>query len=191
MFVLDTENFKKAKVTISLVIINSLIFLFFSSFNEYSHYFVQINDVIFRDFEIWRLITAMFIHGDLIHLFSNMFGLFLFGVFVESFFSRKDFLLIYFVSGLLGNIFSLFLLPSYIISFGASGAVFGLIGASLIIVIKERYTPLIFISLVYVLYFLVSSFTPGINYFAHIFGLIGGLLLGYLFQKANLKQISY
>ncbi len=191
MFVLDTENFKKAKVTISLVIINSLIFLFFSSFNEYSHYFVQINDVIFRDFEIWRLFTAMFIHGDLIHLFSNMFGLFLFGVFVESFFSRKDFLLIYFVSGLLGNIFSLFLLPSYIISFGASGAVFGLIGASLIIVIKERYTPLIFISLVYVLYFLVSSFTPGINYFAHIFGLIGGLLLGYLFQKANLKQISY
>lgn len=191
MFVLDTENFKKAKVTISLVIINSLIFLFFSSFNEYSHYFVQINDVIFRDFEIWRLFTAMFIHGDLIHLFSNMFGLFLFGVFVESFFSRKDFLLIYFVSGLLGNIFSLFLLPSYIISFGASGAVFGLIGASLIIVIKERYTPLIFISLVYVLYFLVSSFTPGINYFAHIFGLIGGLLLGYFFQKANLKQISY
>ncbi|NHJ26119.1 MAG: rhomboid family intramembrane serine protease, partial [Candidatus Lokiarchaeota archaeon] len=161
------------------------------SFNEYSYYFVQINDVIFRDFEIWRLFTAMFIHGDLIHLFSNMFGLFLFGVFVESFFSRKDFLLIYFVSGLLGNIFSLFLLPSYIISFGASGAVFGLIGASLIIVIKERYTPLIFISLVYVLYFLVSSFTPGINYFAHIFGLIGGLLLGYFFQKANLKQISY
>ncbi len=191
MFVLDTENFKKAKLTIFLVIINSLIFLFFSSFNEYSHYFVQINDVIFRDFEIWRLFTAMFIHGDLIHLFSNMFGLFLFGVFVESFFSRKDFLLIYFISGLLGNIFSLFLLPSYIISFGASGAVFGLIGASLIIVIKERYTPLIFISLVYVLYFLVSSFTPGINYFAHIFGLIGGLLLGYFFQKANLKQISY
>jgi rhomboid protease GluP len=191
MFVLDAENFKKAKVTIYLVIINILISLFFLSFNEYIYYFAQINIAIFRDFELWRLVTAMFIHGDLIHLFSNMFGLFLFGVFVESSFSRINLLIIYFISGIIGNIFSLFLLPLYVISFGASGAVFGLIGASMIIIVKERYTPLIYISLVYVLYFLISSFAPGINYFAHIFGLIGGLLLGFLFQKGNFRKLPY
>jgi rhomboid protease GluP len=117
-----------------------------------------------------------------------MFGLFLFGIFVESSFSKTKFLIIYFVSGVIGNVFSLFLLPPYVISFGASGAIFGLIGASLIIVLREGYTPLIFIGLVYVIYFLISSFLPGINYFAHIFGLIGGLTLGYLFRRNKLRE---
>lgn len=191
MFVLDTESFKKAKISICLVIINILISLFFLSFSDYFYYFVQINVAILTDFEIWRLFTAIFIHGDLIHLLSNMFGIILFGTFVESSFSKLNFLIIYFISGIIGNVFSLFLLPPNVISFGASGAVFGLIGASLIIIIKERYVSLIFISLLYVLYFVISSFSPGINYFAHIFGLIGGLLLGYIFKSKSLRKLTY
>ena len=188
MFVLDSESIRKSKLTVGLVISNILIYIFFLPFQGYIYYFTQINIAIFNNFEIWRLFTAMFIHGDLTHLISNMFGLFLFGIFIESSFSKTKFLIIYFVSGIIGNVFSLFLLPPYVISFGASGAVFGLIGANLIIVLREGYTPLIFIGLVYVIYFLISSFLPGINYFAHIFGLIGGLILGYLFRRDKLRE---
>ena len=188
MFVLDSESIRKSKLTVGLVISNILIYIFFLPFQGYIYYFTQINIAIFNNFEIWRLFTAMFIHGDLTHLISNMFGLFLFGIFIESSFSKTKFLIIYFVSGIIGNVFSLFLLPPYVISFGASGAIFGLIGASLIIVVREGYTPLIFIGLVYVIYFLISSFLPGINYFAHIFGLIGGLILGYLFRRDKLRE---
>ena len=188
MFVLDSESIRKSKLTIFLIISNILIYLFFLPFQDYIYYFTQINIAIIQNYEIWRLFTAIFIHGDLTHLFSNMFGLFLFGIFVESSFSKIKFLTIYFVSGIIGNLFSLFLLPLYVISFGASGAIFGLIGASLIIVVRERYTPLIFIGLVYVIYFLISSFLPGTNYFAHIFGLIGGLILGYLFLNERFRE---
>ncbi|MFX0012311.1 MAG: hypothetical protein ACFE9R_18510, partial [Candidatus Hermodarchaeota archaeon] len=68
MFVLDSESIRRSKLTISLVISNILIYIFFLPFQDYIYYFIQINIAIFNNFEIWRLFTAMFIHGDLTHL---------------------------------------------------------------------------------------------------------------------------
>jgi rhomboid protease GluP len=186
MFILDASNIKEARITIFLISTNVFLYVFFLFASEDVFFlFVQINSKIIYDLEIWRLFTAMFLHGDALHLFSNMIALLIFGAYIESNYSKYEFVIIYFMSGLMGNIFSVILLPPYTISLGASGAIFGLIGAAFLIIILRRDIPLIFIGLLYVFYFIFSSFSPQINYFAHIFGLIGGFILGYLFKRSK------
>ncbi|MFX1555700.1 MAG: rhomboid family intramembrane serine protease [Promethearchaeota archaeon] len=183
MFILDSNNFKKARLTFTLIVLN-VVFFFVIYFNfEIFYLFVQINDRILNNFEYWRLLTAIFVHGNPLHLFSNMFGLLLFGTFVESSLPKYKYLIIFFCSGLIGNLFSLLFLPGNIISLGASGAIFGLIGTSFLMVAMQEDKSLLFLGTLYVILFLLSSFSPGINIYAHFFGLIGGILFGYLFYK--------
>ncbi|MFX0058256.1 MAG: rhomboid family intramembrane serine protease [Candidatus Hodarchaeota archaeon] len=190
MFVLDSNNFKKARITLTLIFLNIIFFFTINTNIELFYLFVQINGRIFNNLEYWRIITAMFIHGDLLHLFSNMFGLLLFGTFVETSLSKFNYILAYFFSGLLGNIFSLFLLSSTIISLGASGAIFGLMGVSFVIIAMQEDKSLLFLGVIYLILFLVSSLSPDINIYAHIFGLIGGIAFGYLFYKKNQFKTS-
>jgi rhomboid protease GluP len=186
MFILDAKNIKDARITIFLISINALLYVLFSfAFEDVFYLLVQINYKIINDLEIWRLLTSMFLHGDALHLFSNMISLLIFGAYVELSYSKYQFIIIYFISGLIGSFFSMLLLSSYTISLGASGAIFGLIGAAFSILIVQRDTPLIFLGLIYVFYFVFSSFAPGINYFAHIFGLLAGLIIGFLFTRSK------
>jgi len=193
MFVLDASNIKKARITIFLITFNTLLYLFFSFGNleDLFYLLVQINSKVVYDLELWRLITSMFLHGDALHLFSNMVSLLIFGSYIELSFSKVKFVLIYFVSGFLGSLFTVFLLPLNTISLGASGAVFGLIGAALSILIVERNNPLIILGLIYVFYFVFSSFSPGINYFAHIFGLLGGFVTGFILRRNKSNEQMY
>ena len=190
MMVLDIESLRDAKITLSLIFVNVFMFFLFSVAlpQESVMFFVQINRNIIYNYEIWRLFTSLFLHGDIMHLFSNMLAMLIFGATVENNpqISNIKYILIYFVSGLIGNIFSLILLPLNVISLGASGAIFGLIGAAFIIVATDS-PPLLFYSLFYIAYFIFASFSPGINLWAHIFGLIGGLILGYLFYTRKRK----
>ena len=187
MFVLDAANIKNARITIFLITFNTLLFLLFSFGVEDLDYIfyllVQINSKVVYDLELWRLITSMFMHGDLLHLFSNMFSLLIFGSYIELSFSKYKFVLIYFISGFLGSLFTVFFLPLNTISLGASGAIFGLIGAVLSMIIFDRNNPLIILGLIYAFYFVITSFRPGVNYFAHIFGLLGGFVIGYILRK--------
>ena len=187
MFVLDAANIKKARITLFLITFNTLLYLFFSFGLEDLDYIfyllVQINSKVVYDLELWRLITSMFMHGDLLHLFSNMFSLLIFGSYIELSFSKVKFVLIYFISGFLGSLFTVFFLPLNTISLGASGAIFGLIGAVLSMFIFDRNNPLIILGLIYAFYFVITSFRPGVNYFAHIFGLLGGFVIGYILRK--------
>jgi len=110
MFVLTAENFKEARITLFLISINIIIFISFNFAIEPDYFFfllAQINNKVINHYELWRLITAMFLHADILHIFSNMFGLLLFGAFLETYFTKISYLLLYFISGLIGNIFSL------------------------------------------------------------------------------------
>ncbi|MFX1326077.1 MAG: rhomboid family intramembrane serine protease [Promethearchaeota archaeon] len=184
MILLDIENLKDAKITLSLILLNIIFFFLFTIAlpQVYILNFVQINANILYNYEIWRLITPIFLHANEIHLLSNMLALLLFGATVETNqkITRLQFLLIYIISGIIGNIFTLFLLPPYAVSLGASGAIFGLIGVALIMVAKENRSLLPF-AVLYVLYFIVASLSPEINIWAHLAGLLGGLLCGYFF----------
>ena len=195
MIFLDIENLKDAKITLSLIFLNIIIFLIFNLALpiNYLLLFVQINSDIIYNYEIWRLITPIFFHADEIHLLSNTIALLLFGATVETNlrFSKIKFLLIYFISGFIGNLFSLFFLPIDVISLGASGAVFGLIGVALIIILTDNRALLPF-ALIYIAYFIVASLMPGINIWAHIFGLLAGILFGYIFYfRKNIVSQLY
>jgi membrane associated rhomboid family serine protease len=181
---LDIEHLKDAKISIGFVFVNILSFLIFNLAlpDIYLLFFVQINRNIITNHEIWRLFTPIFFHANELHLLSNIIALLLFGATVETNekLTKLEFLLIYLLSGFIGNLFSLFLLPFDVISLGASGAIFGLIGVALIMVITDNRALLPF-ALLYIGYFIIASFLPGINIWAHIFGLLVGILLGYIF----------
>jgi len=100
MMILDVENFKKAKITLGLITFNVVFFVVFNILLgvEYLLLFSQINSKVFEG-QIYRLFTSMFLHADIIHLFSNMIALLIFGTSVENNFYKYQFLLIYFLSG--------------------------------------------------------------------------------------------
>ena len=170
MMVLDIESLKDARITLTLIFVNILSFFLINlaAPEEVILFFVQINRNIIKEYEVWRLFTAIFLHGDILHLFSN----------------------IYFVSGLIGNMFSLILLPLDTISLGASGAIFGLMGVAFTMIATDEPT-LLFFALFYIVFFIATSFMPGINFWAHIFGLLGGILFGYLFYTRKRNVLNF
>jgi len=193
MYVLDADSLKKAKITQALIIINCISFIVFNILLplEFILQLVQINSKILQDLEYYRLITSMFLHADIMHIFSNMIALLLFGTAVESNYSKLEYLIIYFISGLIGNLFSLILLPPEVISLGASGAIFGLIGAAFVLFMVDGDRTLIFLGVFYLFYFIIASLAPGINLWAHLFGLVGGFLFGYIFMRKRKNQDYY
>lgn len=128
--------------------------------------------------EYWRLLGAMFLHADLMHLIFNMMALYLLGRDIERFFGKKKFLFIYFVSGLVGSAASYLLVDGF--SVGASGAIFGLMGANLFLyklnpMVYKRiygYDFLILIGINLVL----GLIRPNIDMAGHLGGLVGGFI---------------
>ena len=189
MFVLDIEQVKEARITLGLIFINLTCYVAFNIVLSIDYYYllIQSNWRVFENYEIWRLFSAIFLHGDVMHIFSNMVALLIFGSVVELSYSKTQFIIIYFISGLMGNILSLYLLPFYTISMGASGAVFGLLGAAFVRIAMDQDKSLIYLGLLYIGYFMIMSFQPGVNLWAHLFGLLGGLGFGYIFRKKKNK----
>jgi rhomboid protease GluP len=140
--------------------------------------FAQWGALFFQAHFYWQPFTSMFYHFDPTHILFNMFGLFYFGRLNENNLSRWQYLAVYLGAGLLGNVASLFLLPPDVPSGGASGAIFGLVGAYVAI---ERKANHLMAGLFYALYIFILSSGPGVNIFAHLFGLIGGAVLGLAF----------
>jgi rhomboid protease GluP len=135
----------------------------------------------------WRLITACFIHGGLIHLGFNMYVLWDLGRVTEHIYGSLGFLLVYMVAGIGGSFASVMLHP-LVTSVGASGAVFGVAGAFLAFLLRNRSRihPQISAHLrrslvTFVAFNLVLGFAiPGIDQAAHIGGLVTGFLAGFL-----------
>lgn len=135
----------------------------------------------------WQLFTSMFVHVHLLHIILNMFFLLIFGLRAEELFTGEEFLFIYLTSGLAGNVLTL-LLPLETLSAGASGAIFGIFGASTIYIRKTLSTS-IYGALIYSLLFLMLSASEGVNLLAHLGGLAAGLGMGYYFAKS--RKISF
>jgi len=130
--------------------------------------------------EYWRLVTAGFLHDGLFHLFVNMISLYFVGSALEPAIGRVNFLAVYFVSLLAGSFGALWFSPG-IPTLGASGAIFGIFGA-LIIVARNRGIPIWQSGLGYVLVFnlIFSLSVRGISVGDHLGGLVGGLITGWL-----------
>jgi len=148
----------------------------------------QVSSLVFQG-EIWRLFTSMFVHADIAHIAGNMLFLFIFGLRGEEMFSLPEYLSIYFLGGLTGNLISLVLLPGSI-SVGASGAIFAMFGAA-IIYARRSFRQSIIGALIYAFFLLVLSSGAGVNNFAHIGGLVTGLVIGYLLATRRKPEVRY
>ncbi len=144
--------------------------------------------------DFWRLITCGFLHGGLLHLIFNMYALYAIGTQVENFAGKKKYLIIYFVSLISASLMSAVITPNAI-SIGASGAIFGLMGALVYFgtqyrvylgsIFNNQIIPLILINILF------GFMVTGVDNAAHIGGLIGGVLIAMatgIQQKENSKN---
>lgn len=135
--------------------------------------------------EYYRLITAMFLHGGLIHIGFNMYALKSLGPFIESIFGRGKYMMIYFIGGITSSLFSYWF--SDAISVGASGAIFALLGSALIYSIKLKNKIgrdfLSNIAQVIVINLILGFTMSNIDNFGHIGGLIGGIIISLIIWK--------
>ena len=188
-------------VTLALILINIIIFVSLSLMGSVTDAYFMVEhgalslSRIMVDFEFYRLFTAAFLHFGIEHLTANMLALWVFGERVERALGKGRFLLLYIVSALAGNGISLlisFLSRADVVSAGASGAVFGVIGALFSIVIKNRgrYADLTGgRAVILLLYSIFSGFSSeGTDNAAHIGGLAAGLLLGFLLYREQTEE---
>jgi rhomboid protease GluP len=178
------------QLTLVLALANVVVFALTFSPAVYgiSDYWVetlaQNNTLILVNGEWWRLFTAMWLHVDLIHLGSNMLGLFMFGISLETFTRRWQYLVIYFAAGLVGNLGSLAFSDPFSYSLGASGCVFGVLAAA-IIGRRAFLQQNLCMAVLFIAAYLGSSAGPGVDSWAHIFGAVAGALLIFLFTRGN------
>lgn len=144
--------------------------------------------------EYWRLITPIFMHGGFPHVLFNSFSLVLFGPALERMLGSGRFLLIYLLSGLIANVATLLLQPLTYTHVGSSGAIFGLFGYYLAIIMFRKHmlskqNSQIILTLC-VISVIMTFLQPNINITAHLFGLLGGYLLGAIpyFNKKDFSE---
>jgi len=133
--------------------------------------------------EWWRLVTAMFLHGGVLHLAFNMFALYWLGNIIEQALGTPRFLLVYVVSGLAGSAGALWLSSALAVTVGASGAIFGMIGALLILEYLATGS-LMGQAMVLILVNMALTFAvPGISIGGHLGGLVGGIVATYALMQ--------
>ena len=126
------------------------------------------------DHEYWRLLTAGFLHAGLMHLLFNMFALYILGTLLEPAVGRLRFGLIYLVSLLAGS-FGALLLSPHEPTVGASGAIFGLMGAAVVVMRSRGISPMESGLGFWILLNLIITFSvPNISIGGHLGGLLGG-----------------
>ncbi len=177
---------KKPSVTYALILINVLVFLAMYLFGNGSEdnltllrFGANNRTLVLQFHQYYRLLTSSFVHIGLLHLFVNMYSLFVIGSQIENFFGKIKYLFIYLGSAVFGSLLSICFSNS--ISAGASGAIFGLLGSMLYFgyhyrlflgnTLYSQIIPVILLNLA------LGFLTTGIDNACHIGGLIGGIFI--------------
>lgn len=142
--------------------------------------------------QLWRFLTAIFLHGSIIHIMYNLFALALFGSILEKFIGGKKFLAVFFLSGIFANIIAFNFYPA---SLGASGAVYGILGA--LTIMKPGMMvwafgfpmPMFIAAILWIAGGVLGLFIPGnTGHIAHLSGIAVGFILGILYRIALKKR---
>lgn len=196
---------KRSTCTIILIVINAVVFVILSMLGQtedggfmldHGAMFVP---YVLGDGQYYRLFTSLFLHFGITHLTNNMLMLGLLGWNLETEVGSVKYLMIYFIGGLGGNLLSAVIdirTHEYAVAGGASGAIFGIIGALLYIAIRNHGQVgnvtgrgIVFMAALS-LYFGFTS--TGVDNFAHIGGLIAGFLMSVLlYRKRNRKTSTF
>ena len=187
----NDKIFESKKIIVNYVIIGLLILIFvIGNLLGYHTDLIESFGVygpLIRNGEIYRLLTGTFFHSDILHLICNCYALYVIGSQIENFYGKKKFIVIYLFSALTGSLLSMAMHD--VLSIGASGAIFGLLGSLLYFgyyyrvylgsVIIQKTLPVILINL------LIGFSISGIDNFGHIGGLIGGILISMALGISN------
>jgi hypothetical protein len=142
--------------------------------------------------QFWRFLTSIFLHGGLAHLISNLFALALFGSILESLIGGKKFALIFFTTGIIANMISV---NFYSSSLGASGAIFGIIGA--LVIIRPTLSvwafgmpmPMFIAGILWFVLDIIGIFVPSdVGNITHISGLFTGIIFGLFYRDWSKKE---
>lgn len=164
-----------------------IVYIIQSVFSGFTDMFILNNSAIYN-YEIWRFLTSIFLHGSIAHLFYNMIALLFFGFVLEKLIGGKRFLLVFFAGGIIANVIAVNFYPN---SLGASGAIMGIIGCLTVIrpfmmVWTIAPLPMIVAALVYVVTDVFGVFYPmGVGNIAHLSGIAVGLLVGFVIRIIN------
>jgi len=202
---LQTEDNKKPYITIVLVAINAIVFIFsdliFYRYTDQISAKLAMNPIRILEYkEYWRLLTAMFYHFGIEHIMSNMLMLVYFGSMLEQKLGKPRFLLLYFISGLVADFVSIFYNSVIVkenaytvLAAGASGAISGLFGAvaALVLFCYGKITIMRKKDLPVFLFFalFVGFFDSGVDNFAHLGGFVAGAIFGCLYS-AHVKRTA-
>ena len=194
----EVFRIKYPLITYILIAINIILYIMPVLTNSYSEIIEKfcIYGPIIKNGEYYRLLTGIFLHGNVVHLLLNCYSLYVIGTQLESFLGKIKFLVVYLFSGISGALFSVMF--SNNASIGASGAIFGLLGSLLYFgyhyrvylgnVIKSQIIPLLILNLG------IGFMFNGIDNFAHIGGLIGGTLitigLGIKYKSSTFERVN-
>lgn len=136
--------------------------------------------------QVWRFVSPIFIHVDALHIFINMYSLHAIGRSIERFFGKERTVIVYMLSGICGVAFSLAFSP--LKSVGASGAIFGMVGAFALFLFLHRdlfgsvTKDLLMRIAMVVLLNLTLGFSPLIDNWGHVGGLLGGIWIGWIIR---------
>jgi membrane associated rhomboid family serine protease len=144
--------------------------------------------------ELWRFVTSLFLHADIIHLIYNLFALLLFGFILERIIGSRNFLIVFFASGIIGNLISVNFYES---SLGASGAIYGVIGCvavlnpMMMIWAFGMLMPMFIAAILWIagdILGVFGVFDKNVGYIAHLGGVFIGVVLGIIFRFRYIKR---
>lgn len=136
----------------------------------------------------WTIISSIFVHGGFGHILFNMISLYFLGSFFFRAVGERSFLAVFFLGGLAGNALYILLAPPNVTGIGASGAIFA-IGGALAVLVPKVPVYIFFIPIAMplwaaiLIFFLLSFFFSGIAWQAHLGGLLGGLIAGFILRR--------
>jgi rhomboid protease GluP len=191
-------NCEKYKPTYILIALNLAIFIIgaiignnaLSTPNSIVLKWGQVNYFVING-AYWQLITSMFIHADIVHLFGNLLFLLIFGLRAEEMFSLPEYLGVYFLGGLAGNLLYLLFGPLGVPAVGASGAIFAIFAAA-VMYDRRSIKQSIVGAVIFAFFLFFINIGANTNLLAHFGGLAAGLILGYIIaSRRKPEHYSY
>lgn len=188
---INFERLSQAKVTSGLMVINIIVFILMtlSGGSENIENLIRFganSKILVAEGEWWRLFTASFIHIGFFHILFNMYFFYSLGPVFERLFGSMNFLIIYLIAGIFGNLLSFAFGSPYTVSAGASTSLYGMLGLAIGLMATYRDDEIIrsfgasFISVV-VINVIYSLLAPGVGIYGHLGGFVAGFLLAGIF----------
>ncbi len=196
------RDYFEPKVVKWLIIINIIVFIIEIAYPPVINALALVPYDILQGKSIWTIITHMFLHAGVLHIFLNMYALFIFGPECEKEFGREKFLLIYFLSGIFGALLHILLTPfKYAPAVGASGAVFGIMAAYAVLYPKRKLMIFMFVGflilpawVLLLFFFLIETllgliaYADAVAHLAHVGGMMFGAIYTYFYKKKKKEE---